>query len=934
MEERFITIRGAREHNLKNLSVSIPREKIVVITGISGSGKSSLAFDTIYAEGNRRYVESLSSFARQFLEQWTKPDVDSVDGLPPTIAIRQRWHAANPRSTVATTTDIHDFLRLLFARIGEPHCPKCGEPVRRYTSQEIIDEAMRLGDGAKLVILAPLVKNKKGDHSQILTAARREGYVRVRVNGTVMELREIEALPKDAPQTIEVVVDRVAVRPEIRPRIGDSVELALNIGDGSVIFSHSNGDEWSDLALSENFTCQKCAVAFEELSPRNFSFNSPYGACPECSGLGTTLKLDEELIVPDPSLSILDGAIAPLRTPGKRVSDFFRRKIESIASKFGFQLSMPFREIPDAAKKAVLHGVPDAGGENGFEGVIPILDHKFRASASEEVKRRIHNLMTELPCPACKGARLTPAALSVTVGGKNIAELSRLSIKEAERFFGKIALIGEQAAVADGLMREIRPRLKFLTGMGLGYLTLDRPSQTLSGGEVQRIHLATQIGSGLVGVAYILDEPTIGLHQRDTRLLIDSLRHLKEQGNSIIIVEHDEETIRAADNVIDMGPGAGLHGGEIIAQGTVPEILRSELSMTGAYMSGRLEISVPNQRRKTSARRAIKIRGARENNLKNIDVSFPLGLLVCVTGVSGSGKSTLVDQILFRALRRYLYRAGGRPGAYRSIFVPDEIARVVEISQAPIGKTPRSNPATYSGLFNEIRGLFAMTKEAKLRGYKPNRFSFNVRGGRCEHCQGQGTKRIEMHFLPDVFVECESCKGRRYNRETLEIRYRGKNIAEALDLRVEEAIEFFKNFPAILGPLRTLVDVGLGYLQLGQSSTTLSGGEAQRIKLASELSRAEGGNTLYIMDEPTTGLHFADISRFLDVLSRLLDKGHSLVVIEHNLDVVKTADWVIDLGPEGGERGGEVVAAGAPEEIARSADSHTGKYLKRALLKK
>ncbi len=943
LSEKYITVRGAREHNLKNINVSIPRDKFVVITGISGSGKSSLAFDTLYAEGNRRYVESLTAYARQFLEQWAKPDADFIDGLPPTISIRQRWHSANPRSTVATTTDLYDYLRLLFSRVGLPHCPSCDKPVRRYTSQEIIDKCLTLGEGMRVMILAPLVHENRGDHMPVLRRIKREGFVRVRVNGEVVEVREIETLPKNKRYTIEAVVDRIEVKEAVRPRIGDSIELALGLGEGSVVLSVKvpedplgglKSDKWEDVRFSEHFACEECGISFEELTPRSFSFNSPYGACPTCGGLGTTIKLDDDLIVPDDGISISDGAIIPWRQPGKRISDFFRKKMEALSGTLDFSLSVPFAELPRRAKNAVLYGTSKNIGKSGaFEGVIPILDRKFHASTSEEVKRKIHALMTELPCKDCGGARLRAEVLSVTVGELNIDAAVRFSIDEAADFFNKLKFNGEDRRVAGLLLSEIRGRLEFLKGVGLGYLTLNRTSHTLSGGEWQRIHLATQIGSGLVGVAYILDEPTIGLHQRDTRLLIDSLRRLKNEGNSIIVVEHDEETIRAADYIVDMGPAAGMHGGEIIAEGSMEDILQSKKSLTGAYLDRRLEIPLPHWRRIADKKRVIKISGARENNLKDVDVQIPLGCFVCVTGVSGSGKSTLVEQILFRAVKRYIHRAGEKPGAYRSIHVPDEIERVIEISQAPIGKTPRSNPATYSGLFNEIRNLFAMTREAKIRGYKPNRFSFNVRGGRCEACQGQGTKKIEMHFLPDVFVTCESCKGTRYNRETLEIRYRGRNIAEVLDMRIDEAIDFFKNFPKILKTLKTLRSVGLGYLQLGQSSTTLSGGEAQRIKLASELARTGGTRTLYIMDEPTTGLHFADISQFLEVLSRLIDKGNSLVVIEHNLDVIKTADWIIDLGPEGGDGGGGLVVAGTPEDVAECRASYTGRYLKGVLEK-
>jgi excinuclease ABC subunit A len=924
---RFIKIVGARENNLKDVKLSLPRDNLIVVTGISGSGKSSLVFDTIYAEGKRRYVESLSSYARQFLEQIDKPDVESIEGLPPTISIEQRMGRTNPRSTVATTTEIHDYLRVLFARVGKPYCPKCGKVVRKQSAQDIVSQVMELPEGTRIMILSPLVRGKKGEHRDIFTRIRREGFVRARVNGEIFDIREVPKLKKTKKYTIEAVVDRLVVNPGARSRMQDSMELALRFGEGLINVLHEDGGKWKETLYSELYACPDCGVSFEELSPRMFSFNSPYGACPKCHGMGTTMKLDVDLIVPDQSLSISDGAIAPFQHSGRRFGFYSRDRLLDACWRLKIDTDTPFKYLKREQKKAVLFG--DQQGY--YEGVIPSLYRRFESTQSEYLKKRIHSCMSELPCSACKGARLRPESLAVRIGKCNIENISRMTILEARHFFKTLKLSAEEAQIARLILRELNARLGFMVDVGLYYITLNRNTSTLSGGEAQRIRLASQIGSGLVGVCYCLDEPTIGLHMKDNAKLLASLKRLRSLGNTVIVVEHDEETIRNADHIVDIGPGAGHHGGEIVAQGTVAALSRRRGSLTGRYLAGKLNIPVPMLRRPLSFEKSIEVRKAAENNLKRINVQFPLGGFVCVTGVSGSGKSTLVSQILLRALRRKLYGGGNKPGKHEKVTGEEFIEKVIEISQKPIGRTPRSNPATYTGVFTPIRQLFAMTKDARIRGYKPSRFSFNVKGGRCEACQGQGTKKIEMHFLPDVFVRCEACKGRRFNRETLEIRYRGKNIADVLDMRVEEALEFFANHRSIRKILQTLSDVGLGYIRLGQPSTTLSGGEAQRVKLSSELTRGSAAATLYIMDEPTIGLHFADISRLLDVIVRIIDKGGSFVVIEHHMDVIKTADWVIDLGPGGGEEGGTVVATGTPEEITRAPESATGRYLVKVL---
>ncbi len=925
--DKHIRIVGAREHNLKNLNLTIPRDKLLVVTGISGSGKSSLVFDTIYAEGKRRYVESLSSYARQFLEQVDKPDVERIEGLTPTISIEQSMGRTNPRSTVATTTEIHDYLRVLFARVGKPFCPKCGKAIRKQSPQEIVDQVMELPEETRVILLAPVVRGKKGGHKDVFSRIRREGYVRTRVNGEIYDIREVPKLTRTKKYTIEAVVDRLVKKREVRSRLQDSVELALRFGEGLINVMHRRDGRWEETLYCEHYACPECGVSFEKLSPRMFSFNSPYGACPRCHGMGTTLKLDEDLIVPDSDLSLSDGALAPLQHTGRRFGFYSRERLRWVCRRFRIDMNTPYKHLPLEQRKLILYG--DAEGE--FEGVIPYLHRRFNATESEYLKRRILSYMSELPCSVCKGARLRPESLGVRVGGRNIDEISRMTILDAREFFKKLALSKEEAQIARLVLRELSARLRFMVNVGLYYITLNRNTSTLSGGEAQRIRLATQVGSGLVGVCYCLDEPTIGLHMRDNARLLASLKSLRDLGNTVIIVEHDEETMRAADMIIDMGPGAGHHGGEVVAQGAAESVARVKESLTGLYLARKLHIPVPVRRRRLDFKQCIEVHGAAENNLKKIKVRFPLGGFICVTGVSGSGKSTLVSQTLLRGLRRKLLGGGKKPGKHDRIAGAEYIGNVIEVSQRPIGRTPRSNPATYSGAFTAIRQLFAMTKDARIRGYAPGRFSFNVKGGRCEACQGQGVKKIGMHFLPDVFVRCELCRGRRFNRETLEIRYRGRNIADVLEMRIEEALEFFENHPKIRKVLQTLYDVGLGYVQLGQPSTTLSGGEAQRVKLASELARGSAASTLYVMDEPTIGLHFADISRLLDVISRLIEKGGSFIVIEHHMDVIKTADWVIDLGPGGGEEGGEVVAAGAPEKVAAVPQSATGRYLARVL---
>ncbi len=942
--EKAIKITGAAEHNLKNISLSIPRDKLVVITGISGSGKSSLAFDTIYAEGRRKYVESLSAYARQFLEQMQKPAVADITGLPPTIAIEQRSASSNPRSTVATTTEIYDYFRLLFARVGTPHCWVCGKEITSQHSSQIVDSILARPQGTKVQICAPLVRGKKGEHRDVFASIQREGFVRVRVDGAIYDVRNVPPLDKNKKHDIAAVVDRLIINNSVRIRLADSVETALKLADGILLVLVQQGEtatatgsdgKWTQVIYSEKFACpQHPRASLEELSPRLFSFNSPYGACESCDGLGTILEFDPDLIVPDKSVSLENGAIDAWRKGGKRMNIFYSRLIKSFCRNVGISKSIPFERIPKEYARILMYGTTSEDEQKygfWFEGVIPNLTRRWENTTSEYVKTRLHGYLSEQPCRSCQGTRLRPEAIAVTVGGENIHQLTSLSIEKAQEFFNNLRLDEEKSLIAAQVLKEIKARLQFMVDVGLGYLTLNRTSSTLAGGEAQRIRLATQVGSGLVGVCYVLDEPTIGLHKRDNNRLLGILRRLSRLGNTVIVVEHDEDIIRSADHIIDIGPAAGERGGEVVAQGSLSDIIKCEKSVTGEYLSGRKKIALPLRRRSYNLRRCIEAKDAAENNLKNIDVKFPLGVFTCVTGVSGSGKSTLVDQILLRALRRRLYGSREKPGKHKTILGASQIDKVIEIDQSPIGKTPRSNPATYTGVFDLIRKLFSMTREAKIRGYKPGRFSFNVRGGRCEYCKGEGTKKIEMHFLPDVYVTCQNCKGKRYNPETLQVTYKGKNIADVLDMRIEESLKFFENFPTIVRILRTLNEVGMGYMQLGQSSTTLSGGEAQRVKLSAELGKAATGHTLYVLDEPTTGLHFADIANLLNVLQRLCDMGNTVVVIEHNLDVIKMADYIIDLGPEGGDAGGRVVAAGGPEEIIENKNSYTASFLKAKL---
>ena len=934
MSQDRIVVLGARQHNLKNINVEIPRDRLVVITGLSGSGKSSLAFDTIYAEGQRRYVESLSAYARQFLGQMDKPDVDDIQGLSPAVSIDQKSTTRNPRSTVGTVTEIYDYLRLLFARIGVPHCHQCGKPVSRQTAEQIVDAVMALPEGSRLMILAPLVRGRKGIFRQVIEDARQQGFVRVRVDGTVYEVTDDIPMERYRQHTIEVVVDRIVLRPDAAGRVSDSVSTALGLAGGLVTVAVVDGQE---MTFSEAFGCPDCGVSLEELAPRNFSFNSPYGACPDCHGLGSFLRLDENLVVPNPRLSISRGAIAPL---AGTTSEYWNSVLQGLAQNLGFSLDTPWEQLTPAQRRAVLYGDSrpvqvrfrsrygrQRVWETRFDGVMTWLERRYRDSGSQQMKDETEKFMTEYPCESCGGKRLKPESLAVRVAGKNIAEVTALSVSAALEFFGSLQLTERQEMIARQVIKEIRTRLGFLQDVGLGYLTLDRAAGTLAGGEAQRIRLATQIGSGLMGVLYILDEPSIGLHQRDNHRLIETLQRLRDLGNTIIVVEHDEDTIRAADFVVDIGPGAGEHGGRVVAAGPVAEIERNPQSITGQYLSGKECIPVPEKRRQPDGR-FLRIVGARQHNLKDIDVEIPLGMLVCVTGVSGSGKSTLIQETLYPRLMREVYGTYRGWGEHDELIGACHIDRVIDIDQSPIGRTPRSNPATYTGVFDLIRALFAQTPDARMRGYQPGRFSFNVKGGRCEACRGDGIIKIEMHFLPDVYIPCEVCKGKRYNRETLEVRYKGKNIADVLDMTVSQALEFFRNIPPIARKLGTIHDVGLDYIRLGQPATTLSGGEAQRVKLATELSKRGTGRTLYILDEPTTGLHFHDIRKLLEVLRRLTDQGNSVIVIEHNLDVVKTADWVIDLGPEGGEGGGRVVAAGPPEAVADCPESHTGRFLK------
>jgi excinuclease ABC subunit A len=915
-----ILIRGAREHNLKAIDLELPRDQLVVITGLSGSGKSSLAFDTIYAEGQRRYVESLSAYARQFLEQMEKPDVDSIEGLSPAISIEQKTTSKNPRSTVGTVTEIYDYLRVLFARVGVPHCPQCGEVISAQTVQQMVDRLATLPAGSRLVVLAPIVRGRKGEYRKLFYDLRRQGYVRVRVNGELRELAEEIELAKAKKHTIEVLVDRLVVREPIGARLGESLETALRLADGVVQVEVVDGPV---CVFSERLACARCGVSLPEVSPRMFSFNNPYGACPECGGLGTRYEVDAGLVVPDPDKSLNEGALAPWRA---QTTGMFKQTLRVLAKRHGVSLDTPWSKLTKKTREVILEGDDD-----GFEGVLALLQRRYKETVSDETRAEIESFMALRDCALCRGSRLRAETRSIKIAGRSIADVVRFSIKEARQFFDTLTLSERETVIARRILKEIRERLGFLAQVGLEYLTLDRPAATLAGGEGQRIRLATQIGSSLVGVLYILDEPSIGLHQRDNARLLDTLKRLRDLGNTVLVVEHDEETIRAADYVVDLGPGAGELGGHVVAVGTPGEVIANPVSLTGRFLAGHERIEIPPVRRASNGKFLI-IHNPREHNLKGMNVKIPLGTFTAVTGVSGSGKSTLVNDILHRALAQMLHRAQERPGAHDRIEGAQHLDKVIDIDQSPIGRTPRSNPATYTGVFALIRALFARTSDARVRGYQPGRFSFNVKGGRCEACQGDGLVKIEMHFLPDVYVTCEVCKGKRYNRETLEVRYKGKNIAEVLEMTVAEALTFFEPVPAIKQKLRTLHDVGLDYIRLGQSATTLSGGEAQRVKLATELSRRATGRTLYILDEPTTGLHFADIRRLLEVLNQLVEQGNTVVIIEHNMDVIKTADWIIDLGPEGGHEGGRVIATGTPEDVARRLDrSYTGQFLDRTL---
>ena len=939
--ENCIRIKGAREHNLKNINLEIPRDKLVVITGLSGSGKSSLAFDTIYAEGQRRYVESLSSYARQFLGQMDKPDVDYIEGLSPAISIDQKTTSRNPRSTVGTVTEIYDYLRLLFARAGRPHCPKCGKPITQQTIDQMLDQITALPERTKLLLMAQVIRGKKGEHRKVLEQIRRDGYVRVRVDGEIYDVNDDITLEKNKKHTIEVVVDRLVVREGIRQRLADSLETALKLGGGVVYVQVVDGEL---LMFSQNFACVSCGISLPEIAPRMFSFNNPYGACPDCSGLGSNMEFDLELVLPNPELTFAEGVFAPL---SKNLSSYAMCQIDSVLQKYGFNVDTRWCDVNKKVQDVLLYGSGeekfDYGYENmygeykeyhnSFEGVMPLLARRYRESDSDEMRESYENYMTITPCPTCHGARLKPETLAVKVGGKNIYEVTELPIRECDAFFRDLVLTEREQKIAAQILKELHARLGFLINVGLDYLTLSRAAGTLSGGEAQRIRLATQIGSGLVGVLYILDEPSIGLHQRDNDRLLAALKHLRDLGNTLIVVEHDEDTMYAADHIIDIGPGAGEHGGYIVAQGTAEEIKKIPESVTGQYLSRKKYIPVPLERRPGNGN-FLEVVGAAENNLKDIRVKFPLGVFTVVTGVSGSGKSTLVNEILYKGIASRLYHAKGKPGKHKKILGLEYIDKIIDIDQSPIGRTPRSNPATYTGVFDTIRDLFSRTTEAKMRGYKAGRFSFNVKVGRCEACRGDGIIKIEMHFLPDVYVPCEVCKGARYNHETLEVKYKGKSISDVLDMTIDEAVTFFENVPKIARKLQVIQDVGLGYIKLGQPATTLSGGEAQRVKLATELSRRSTGKTLYILDEPTTGLHTADIAKLLVILQRLVDGGDTVVVIEHNLDVIKTADYLIDLGPEGGDQGGTLVAEGTPEQIVKVKKSYTGKYLKSLLSEK
>ncbi|HTG31725.1 MAG TPA: excinuclease ABC subunit UvrA [Thermoanaerobaculia bacterium] len=932
-----ISVRGAREHNLKNINLEIPRNKLVVITGVSGSGKSSLAFDTLFAEGQRRYVESLSSYARQFLQQMEKPDVDSIEGLSPAISIEQKSVSKNPRSTVGTVTEIHDYLRLLYASVGVPHCPNCGATIRPQTVQQMVDRVLELPEGTRLVIYAPYVRGKKGEYKKQLQQMAREGFLRARIDGQAVELAgEPPTLDKQKKHSIDIVIDRIVVKPGIEKRLSDSIETALKVAGGLVVFAPEGAAEET---LSQNYSCSECGTSLTEITPRLFSFNSPYGACPTCSGLGTLMGVDPEKVVPDPDRSILAGAVAPWPEGSK---SWRLKMVDTLSKAMGFSLSTPWKKLPAEAKRVILQGSGEeelsfnlTGKKSSyswtgkFEGVVPMLDRRYKETDSATIRAEIEKFMSVHLCPTCEGRRLRPESLAVTMHGKAIDELSRLPVSDLRAWMGVLPLDKRERAIAEKVVTEIQDRLSFLDDVGVGYLTLDRSSATLSGGESQRIRLATQIGSKLMGVLYVLDEPSIGLHQKDNARLLATLQGMRDLGNSVLVVEHDEETIRAADWVIDLGPGAGVHGGEVVAEGTLKQIESAPNSLTAKYLTGVLEVPVPEKRRE--GREALVIKGARQNNLKNLDVEFPIGAFTVVTGVSGSGKSTLVNDILHKALARHFYRASDKPGEHDRILGLEHLDKVIAIDQSPIGRTPRSNPATYTNVFNPIRNLMAMTPEARMRGYGPGRFSFNVPGGRCEACKGDGQIKIEMHFLPDIYVTCEVCGGKRYDRETLAVRYKGLNIAEILELPVDQAHELFRNIPTIERVLETLCEVGLGYIRLGQPATTLSGGEAQRVKLSRELCKRSTGRTLYLLDEPTTGLHFDDVGKLLKLLHRLVELGNTVLVIEHNLDVIKTADWVIDLGPEGGAGGGELLAEGTPEDVATVAESYTGRYLRQVL---
>ena len=933
--DKYIRIRGARQHNLKNINLDIPRDKMVVITGLSGSGKSSLAFDTIYAEGQRRYMESLSSYARQFLGQMDKPDVDYIEGLSPAISIAQKTPSRNPRSTVGTVTEIYDYLRLLFARVGHPHCPRCGKPVNQQSLDQMLDQLLALPERTKLLIMAQAVRGKKGEHKKLLEHIRKEGYTRLRIDGEIRDAGEEIQLEKNKKHTIEVVIDRLIIRPEIRPRMAESMEVALKMGQGVAYVQIVDGEQ---LMFSQNFACEDCGISLPEITPRMFSFNSPFGACPVCSGLGSQMEMDLELVLPDKAKSLAEGAIAPMST---NVKGYYMRQMDALVQKYGCTLDTPWQEMPAKLQQKLLYGtgeeILEFGYENmfgqykihriPFEGVMNILNRRYRESESDTMREEYENYMSVNLCPECHGARLKPEVLAVTIGGKNIQQVTDMPVAQCQEFFQQVEFTDRELTIGRQVLKEINARLGFLAKVGLEYLTLSRAAGTLSGGEAQRIRLATQIGSGLVGVLYILDEPSIGLHQRDNNKLLEALKNLRNMGNTLLVVEHDEDTMRVADHIVDIGPGAGSQGGYVVAQGTAEEIMAVPESVTGQYLSHKKIIPVPEKRRQGNGN-FLEILGAEENNLKNVHLKLPLGVFTVITGVSGSGKSTLINEILYKAVASKLYRIKGRPGKFKKLLGMENVDKVIDIDQSPIGRTPRSNPATYTGVFDLIRTLFSQCSEAKMRGYKPGRFSFNIKGGRCETCKGDGIIKIEMHFLSDVYVPCEVCGGARYNQETLEVKYKGKSIADVLNMTIEEAVEFFKNVPRIANKLQVLQDVGLGYVKLGQSATTLSGGEAQRVKLATELSRRSTGKTLYILDEPTTGLHTADIHRLLEILQRLVDGGDSVVVIEHNLDVIKSADYIVDLGPEGGDKGGTIVAQGTPEEIVKVKASYTGKFLK------